>query len=161
MKLKDVILSWDIIVAIIITLITSIILPAILPIKFCLSFYNIGISVLSIIFSLFFAALAIIMTSSDNDFIDFLEENNDFTALLNSFKTTLLILFISLFYSIVLYVITDYFTNISDAMKFQNVVYFLLFEFLFCYSLFATGLSVKDTITFSKFRAKFSNRKKT
>lgn len=154
MKLSNIILSWDFVGAIIITFITALIIPTYLPLQFCLSFYNIGITVLSIIFSIFFAALAIIMASSDNDFIEFLEVNNDFSALLDSFKITLIMLFISLLYSITLHVLTTYIIE-ENPDNTQNKTLFLVFEFLFSYSLFATGLSVKDTIKFSHFRSKY------
>jgi hypothetical protein len=160
MKISTIILSWDFVVSIILTLATAIFMPTMLKISFCISFYNIGITVLSIIFSLFFAALAIIMTSSDNDFIEFLEEENDFTALLETFKITLLMLFISLIYSIVLYVTSDYFAKTNDDQFQQHKIFFLLFEFLFSYSLLSTSLSVKDTIKFSDIRAKYLKSKK-
>lgn len=160
MKISTIILSWDFVVSIILTLATAIFMPTMLKISFCISFYNIGITVLSIIFSLFFAALAIIMTSSDNDFIEFLEEENDFTALLDTFKITLLMLFISLIYSIVLYVTSDYFAKTNDDQFQQHKIFFLLFEFLFSYSLLSTSLSVKDTIKFSDIRAKYLKSKK-
>ena len=160
MKISNIILSWDFVIAIVLTLVTALILPSYLELDFCKSFYNIGITVLSIIFSIFFAALAIIMASSDNDFIEFLEENGDFTALLATFKITLVMLFISLIYSIVSYVIADYnLTTLQDQSVFQHKTFFLIFEFLFCYSLLATGLSVKDTIIFSNFRAKYLSKK--
>ena len=159
MKISNIILSWDFVIAIVITLITALIIPSYLTVSFCSSFYNIGITVLSIVFSLFFAALAIIMASSDNDFIEFLEENNDFTALLNSFKITLIMLFVSLIYSIILFVISD-FQNIElIPIPKQHKIFFLIFEFLFSYSLFATGLSVKDTIVFSVYRAKYISKR--
>lgn len=160
MKLKQIILSWDFVVSIILTLVTALFLPSELTVTFSISFYNIGISVLSIIFSLFFAALAIIMTSSDNDFIEFLEETGDFTALMNTFKVTLIMLFVSLIYSIVLYVCSSYsVVNGNDKIT-QNKIFFLVFEFLFSYSMFATALSIKDTIMFSGYRAKYLKNKK-
>jgi len=155
MRLSTVILSWDFVVSVILTLTSAIFLPSMLKIGFCISFFNVGITVLSIIFSLFFAALAIIMTSSDNDFIEFLEEENDFTALLDTFKVTLLMLFISLIYSIILFVISDYFAKLNDDQFQQHKIFFLFFEFLFCYSLLSTALSIKDTIRFSEMRGKF------
>ncbi len=160
MKISNIILSWDFVIAIVLTLVTAIVLPNYLELEFCKSFYNTGITVLSIVFSIFFAALAIIMASSDNDFIEFLEENGDFTILLETFKITLIMLFISLIYSILLYVITDYnLTTLKcEAVK-QHKTYFLIFEFLFCYSLLSTGLSVKDTIIFSNFRARYLSYK--
>lgn len=160
MKISNIILSWDFVISIVLTLVTALILPSYLELEFCKSFYSTGITVLSIIFSIFFAALAIIMASSDNDFIEFLEENGDFTILLDTFKITLIMLFISLIYSIVLYVITDY--NLT-TLRYENVkqhkTYFMIFEFLFCYSLLSTGLSVKDTIIFSNFRARYLSKK--
>lgn len=160
MKISSLILSWDFVVAIVLTLVTALILPNELSIEFCKSFYGVGISVLSIVFSIFFAALAIIMASSDNDFIEFLEEEGDFSALINTFKVTLIMLFISLIYSIVLYVISDYhLTNPANSVETQYKAFFLIFEFLFCYSMIATGLSVKDTIVFSNFRSRFLSMK--
>lgn len=160
MKLKDIILSWDLCISLIITLISCYLMPQMLEIKFCISFYNVGITVLAIVFSLFFAALAIIMTSSDNDFIEFLEENNDFTALLKMFKFTLIILFISLFYSIILYVASDYFATLYKDNFLQNKILFLSFEFLFSYGLLSTALCINDTIKFSQYRALFMKKKK-
>jgi hypothetical protein len=101
------------------------------------------------------------MTASDNDFIEFLEEEGDFKALLDSFKITLLFLFASLLYSISLYVGSEYIEkNVSEGWL-QHKILFIIFQFLFVYSLIATGLSVKDTIIFSQYRARFLiNRKR-
>lgn len=160
MKLRHIVLSWDFFLSLVLTLVTALFIPTLLKISFCSSFYNVGITVLSIIFSLFFAALAIIMTSSDNDFIEFLEEKGDFTALLDTFKVTLVMLFVSLIYSIVLYVCSEYIAKeISDVAK-QHKIFFLIFEFLFMYSMLATALSVKDTIVFSDFRSRYLKSKK-
>lgn len=161
-KYKAVLVSWDIFASIALGLLTFFVLPEYLNIVFTKSFYSIGISVLSIIFSLFFAALAIIMSSSDNDFIQFLEEKNNFTGLLWTFKYTLALLFISLIYSIVFYTISEYLIENSKANWEMHKLIFVIFEFLFCYSMLATFLAVLDTIQFSKFRAVFlSNRNKS
>lgn len=163
MKISNLILSWDFVISIILTLATASALPSYLSLEFCKSFYNVGITVLSIVFSIFFAALAIIMASSDNDFIEFLEEKSSFSNLLLTFKITLVSLFFSLVYSIILYVGTDYYiSNLQSKTVFQHKIFFLVFEFLFCYSLIATALSVKDTMIFSKYRNQFlsiKNRK--
>jgi phosphoglycerol transferase MdoB-like AlkP superfamily enzyme len=126
---------------------------------FACSFYSVGISVLSIIFSLFFTCLAIIMTTNDNDFIKFMEEDKLFTKLLFSFKFTLGLLFISLVYSIIAYQYFDYFVKSFDDKHKQNKVFFLLFEFLFSYGLIATAQCVYDTIMFSSYRSKFVIKK--
>lgn len=154
-KYKAVFLSWDIWISIVVGVITYSILPEYLDVKFTKSFYNTGITVLSIIFSLFFAALAIIMSSSDNDFIQFLEKENHFTELLWTFKFTLIILFISLIYSIGLYTFSEYLIENNTSEFEQHRIYFVTFEILFSYSMLATFLAVLDTIQFSKFRAVF------
>jgi ABC-type spermidine/putrescine transport system permease subunit I len=158
MKLANIILSWDTFISLIVTGVSYSLLPDELKLGFVCDFFNIGITVLSIVFSIFFAALAVIMTSSDNDFIKFLEEENHFTQLLNSFKITLLMLFVSLIVAISFNLWTQFQITISGEDT-QSKWYFLIFEFLFLYSLIATALSVHDTILFSKYRAEYMNQK--
>lgn len=155
MKINNYILSYDFLIALFSTMISYHFLPDLLRINFAISFYNIGITVLSIVFSLFFAVLAIVMASSDNDFIKFLEEEGDFTRLLFTFKFSLSLLFISLIYCIVLYMISDFhLKEIGETYK-QCKWYFLVFQFFFAYSLFSSALNVKDTIIFSQKRGDF------
>jgi len=153
MNVRTIILSWDTFVSIIITLLTAIFLPTSISSAFALSFYGVGINVLSIIFALFFASSAIIMTSSDDDFIEFLEVENDFTALLDTFKITLFMLFVSLVFAIILYIGTDYLIKKYPDGYAQSSAFFLILEFVFSYSLIATALSARDTIRFSSRRA--------
>jgi hypothetical protein len=155
-RLKSLLASWDIWIAVIITALASVCLPDYIDMKFSLSFYNVSMTVLSIIFSLFFTAMAIIMSSSDNDFIDFLEEKNTFTELLWSFKITLLILFISLLSSIILYTGTSYWIETYNNKNWVQNKYLLVFlVFSFSYGMFATWYCIMDTIKFSKFRSEF------
>ncbi|MDB5125170.1 MAG: hypothetical protein JWP94_3299 [Mucilaginibacter sp.] len=155
MKVSEIILSWDTLIALLITGLTCSLLPTNLALEFCSEVFTIGITVLSIIFSLFFASLAIIMTSSADKFIVFLEEKGDFIALLNSFKITLIMLFISLSYTIGLFFYTVYLIKDNLSHEKQSYYFFLSFELLFVYSLVSTALSINDTIIFSKMRAKF------
>lgn len=159
MKLKNIILSVDFCLSITITLISLITLPKELKSIFACSFYSVGISVLSIIFSLFFTCLAIIMTTNDNDFVKFMEESNLFTKLLNTFKFTLCLLFLSLVYSIVAFQYFDFFVKTFGDKHTQSKFYFLFFEFLFAYGLTATAMCVYDTIKFSSYRTKFINQR--
>jgi hypothetical protein len=155
MKLSNIILSWDFVVSIVGALVVATILPDMIETEFSASFYMVGITVLSIIFSLFFAALAILMSSTDNDFIIYLEEKKQFTRLMASFKFTLALLFASLIYSIILYVVSDYDIKKSHIPKEQSKWFFCGFVFLFSYGLLATAFSIKDTISFTHFRTKF------
>ena len=157
MKLKNIIWSWDFGISLIAMLASFIILPTFLRTDFAASFYSVGISVLSIVFSLFFAALAIIMSSTDNEFILFLEKKKQFTTLLWSFRFTLTLLFVSLIYSIILFTCSDFAIKYYDGKSLQHKGFFVAFVGLFCYSLLATALSVKDTILFSHYRTKFLN----
>lgn len=162
-RLKALIVSWDFMIALLSVIITYFLLPEFVNMKFALSFYNVAMTVLSIIFSLFFTAMAIIMSSSDNDFIEFLEEKNTFTELLWSFKVTLFILFLSLVLSIILYSGTSYWIekNFNDVW-FQNSKLLLMLEFCFLYGMIATWFCIMDTVKFSKYRAIFlkNNNKK-
>jgi hypothetical protein len=155
MKVKNIILSWDFVISVIIAIITWCLLPLWLKLPFAAGFYMVGITVLSIVFSLFFAALAIIMSSTDNDFILYLEEKKQFTTLMTSFRFTLYVLFLSLVYSIILYTCSDYVIKELGEKTVQHKVFFIIFLFLFSYSLLATGLSVKDSISFTHYRTKF------
>ncbi|WP_177735128.1 hypothetical protein [Flavobacterium inviolabile] len=138
-RIKAVIKSWDFVIALLSTITTYLLLPDYVNMKFALSFYNVAMTVLSIIFSLFFTAMAILMSSSDNDFIEFLEERNTFTELLWSFKFTLFILFTSLVLSIILYNGTSFWleTNYRDVWL-QKSILFLTLEFCFLYGILAT-----------------------
>ena len=153
MKLKDILLSWDLLCALIIAGFIGIISPFWLPNEFVKDLYSIGISVLSIIFSVFFAALAIIMSSSDDEFVVFLEEEGDYTKIITSFEVSLGIIFVALIYSIIIYGISSYwFVN-----KHINQQYYWLsiFCFLFLYGLFAVANSAIDAMLFSKYRTNY------
>jgi hypothetical protein len=155
MKLKNILWSWDFASSLVLSLLTLFLLPTWIKIPFASGFYSVGITVLSIVFSLFFAALAIIMASTDNDFIMYLEERKQFTRLMGSFKYTLALLFVSLIYSIILMTCSDFVVKYHGDKSIQHQVFFVVFTFLFTYSLTATALSVKDTISFTQYRTKF------
>lgn len=159
-RLKSMFISWDFLATVLVTAATYYIMPDYLNMKFLLSVYNMSITILALIFSLFFAALAIIMSSSQNDFIDFLEEENLFSELLWSFKLTLIMLFVSLIYSIVLYTGTSFFVETYGEQWLQSGMFFLVLSALFTYSMGATCVSVYDTIIFSEFRSKFERSTK-
>lgn len=161
-RFKAVILSWDFVITLLSVFATYLVLPEYINMNFALSFYNVAMTVLSIIFSLFFTAMAIIMSSSDNDFIEFLEKKNTFTELLWSFKFTLFVLFLSLILSIILYSGTSYWieTNHNETWL-QDYRLLLLLQFCFLYGMIATWFSIMDTVKFSKYRSDFLKEQKT
>lgn len=160
MKWRQFILSIDFAFAVIVTASVGYFIPATIKYDFTTSFYNVGITVLSIVFSLFFASLAILMSLSDSEFIDFLEEKEHYSTLIFTYKFTLVCLFFSLGYSIVLYAFADYWVKHHPKNCLHNNWFFLGFVFVFTYSLTATALCIKDAIKFSKYRLDFLKQKK-
>lgn len=162
-RLKSILISWDFGVALFSAITTYVLMPSYIDMDFALSFYNISMTVLSIVFSLFFTAMSIIMSSSDNDFIEFLEERSVFTELLWSFKFTLFVLFLSLVLSIIFYAGTSYWI-MSKTVKnnwVQDSIFVLILEFCFLYGLLATWQAIMDTIKFSKYRSIFLKQNKS
>lgn len=140
------------------SLIVAYVLPYCVSNEFAHDLYGIGISVLSIVFSVYFAALAIIISSSDDDFVRFLEEEGDYIAIISTFEFSLAALFVALFYSLIMYA----FTSAWISYKFESQPYWWLgiFTFLFLYGLFAALNSTRDSITYAKFRTRYLNRNK-
>ncbi|HEX8235983.1 MAG TPA: hypothetical protein VF600_08500 [Abditibacteriaceae bacterium] len=158
MKIKDIFLSADFIGAVAIAIALTGLLPTHLDNDFAKDFYSIGISVLSIVFSVFFAALAVIISASDNDFVMFLEEDGSYSNLIKVFRFTLGILFVALLYSVALYGLTAVW--ITSKGETQGKWWFITFCFLFLYSLFSAYNSTYDSINYAKFRAIYLKQQK-
>lgn len=88
-KFKSIIFGTDFIISTILFMILIFALPEYLSMKFMISYFNVVITVVSIIFSLLFTACAILLSSSDDDFIFFLNEDKIFDELLWTFKPEL------------------------------------------------------------------------
>ena len=151
--IKSILISWDLGISLAVALIIYFLFPHNVSNAFVKDLYGVGISVLSIVFSIFFAALAVIISTSDDAFVIFLEEEGLYTHLINTFKFTLMISFFSLIYSIVLYVITSNWL-ILLCME-QSIFFFSFFIFLFSYSLTSTFSSCMDSIKYSHYRSKY------
>ena len=115
--------------------------------------YSIAINVLAILFSMFFAALTIIVSINDSDFVAFLEEDNLMTNILKYFKFSLAVTFIVLFSTILLYIMTVF--NSADSNWGQYGGQFSFFLWAFSYSIFAILISAKDAIRLFNARVKF------
>lgn len=150
--IRKYLLSLDTIVALVLSIVGCLVLPRWVDVGQCKDIFNIGISVLSIVFSIFFASLAFIISSSDDEFVLFMEQNSGFTTLINTFKITLWSLFIALIYSLVMYSIATF--KIVDEL-FYHCSVVCSFIFVFFYSLTATMMSTKDSIRYAQKRAQF------
>jgi len=161
-KLKQIVISWDFGISLLLTIISSQILASSVSSEFAKDIYGVGISVLSILFSVYFAALALIITSGDDDFVHFLEEEGDYTGIIDTFKFSLLSLFSALVYSILVYTFTSaqiYQQHLGKPYTSQSEVFLWIFIFLFSYGLFAALNSTLDSITYAVFRTKFLRSK--
>lgn len=161
-NIRSILIGYDFKISVLLSVILYFILPDYLLMKFMITYYNIVITIVSIIFSLLFTACSILMSSSDDDFIIFLNEDKIFDDLLWTFKVTLIALFGCLIYSLFLYILTNYYIENSKIGEiwFQHKIIFCSLTLLTTYSLIATYLSVENTLIFSKFRSKYLKIKK-
>ena len=158
MKISNIVKSWDIWLALLVAIIVSVLLPGRIDSNFAKDTYFVGLSVLSIVFAIFFASLAIIMSSSHDDFVSFLEEKKQYTTIISTFRYTLLLLFAALLLSIIFYVYTSY--SVSQGNLHQSKWWFVCFSFVALYALLAVVMSTGDTINYSKYRARFVELKR-
>jgi hypothetical protein len=122
--------------------------------------FGMGIGVLSITFSVLFASLAFIISSSDDSFVAFLEEDGGvFTEIVNTYTWTVGSLFIGLIYSIIVYSISAFKISIYDDQEINNL-FIVIFGFLFFYGLIATLLSTTSAIKYTKRRIDYTKRQK-
>ncbi len=130
-----------------------------MPTALVKDFYGTGIGVLSILFSVFFAALAIIISSSDDDFVAFLEEDASYTRIVNTFRFTLVLLFVALLFSLCLYGYTS--IRLHAGFLYQSRWWSLIFEFLFLYALLAGLAASLDSVSYSQHRSRFISIRQT
>ena len=152
--IKKYLLSLDFIIAILCTALCLLFLPDFVSMKLSISLLEMGIGVLSITFGIFFAAMAFIMGSGDDEFVSFLQELNVYKSIISSFKFTVFTLFFALFYSIITFIIVSFCEDNKSYSKISEYV-IAVFCFLFFYSLIATALSTLSSIRYSESRVKF------
>ena len=118
--------------------------PVTIPMILAKDFYIVGVSVLSVVFSVFFAALAIIMSAGDNDFIAFLNEDGSYSEIIWSFRFTVLALFIALLVALLEYGYVS--IRISQKAELHSKWFVLAFVMCFTYSLIAVIQAVLDAL---------------
>ncbi|MGE5552808.1 MAG: hypothetical protein ACM3XZ_02655 [Betaproteobacteria bacterium] len=158
MKLRQLLFSWDTIAALIGAAVVHAALPESLPGAFVKDVYGAALSMLSIMFSVFFAALAIIISSGDNDFIRFLEDEGHYTAILATFRVTLGALFVALVASLILFADVS-FRLATNPGYCQDKAVLALYALPTTYALVAAVLSVWDAMKYAHFRTQFTRLK--
>ena len=151
MRLKHIFFSWDFVAALSIFIFGLFVLPHQIYAQEAINIYQVGVTTLSLIFSIYFASMAFILSSSDDDFVLFLEEKEHFTYLIESFSYTLKGVFISLMYSL-FFLIMNFFVEENVAVAINNKLIISLFLLIGSYSLFCVIGTTMDSIKFVKFR---------
>lgn len=155
-KVETYILSYDTILGLIALILGILFVPEKIENSVCIAVYGTAIAVLSIIFSIFFASLAVILAFPDNEFIIFIERGNRlFSRMLAYFKATLFILFASLIFNIVIYI----HASLNGYNTEYNRPIFLVFLFIFTYSLIATITAVIVTLKLTQSRSDYLARR--
>jgi hypothetical protein len=160
MKIKSILTGADLIASVITVLFIYFIINKDFLNSISNELANTGITVFSIIFPLFFAAFSIIMSSSDDEFAKYLHSKNYYNHIIDTFKFTLWLNFISLLFSILLkfYTISFQITELMNNRLLYIII--LLYIFICLYALFATFNAIMDSIKYTKYRGLFLNRKK-
>ena len=153
MTLRRIFISVDFLLAASASILFSYWLPDPVPNELVKDYDGVGITVLSIVFSIFIAALAVIIASSDDDFVSFLEEEGLYTAILQSYQFTLGLLFCALMYSLASYAYTA--KRLTEGVHAQWQGFVSMFCFLFLWSLVAAFASTWDAMKYATYRRRF------
>jgi len=151
---KSIFISWDIAVAAIVAVGLYLWLPSLISANILKPIYEVSISVLAVIFSVFFAALAVLITAGDNEFVRFLEEEGLYRRIIFTFKVTLVLLFIALLVSILSFVMVLPYSEAQTQFLYgkEQVV---MFAFISLYALLASIGATMDAIKYAEFRATY------
>lgn len=154
--IRSIVLSWDLYAAFIVVVFIRVLLRRPVTAVIARDIFEVSITALSIFVSLFFAALAILITSGDSEFHRFLQEEGYHKRILWTFKVTLFLLFLSLLAAAVMYVLV-----LPDAACPQGTAvpypggWLSLFGWLSFYALFAAVNSCLDAIKYAELRERF------
>jgi hypothetical protein len=127
--------------------------PTWFPVVVAKDVYGLSSSVLSIVFSVFTAALAIIISSPDDKFVRFLDAEGFYRDLLWGFTLTLGALFVALVFSIAAFSWTSY--QLAAKTSHQHHVGVIACGGLLTYALGATLTSTLSAIRYARTRAAF------
>jgi len=124
----------------------------------------VGTSVLSLHFSVFFAALAVIVSAANEEFLIWLEsdvptgEKGDYEKIVSAYRFSLIALFVALIVSLWFFGYTT--IRIGNGVRYQHNWFLVAFTFVFFYGLFVAVQASFYAVRFSQFRNEFSMLKK-
>jgi hypothetical protein len=155
--LRSIVLSWDFWAALLAAGLMSVLVGSPVTMSVARDLFGVSITALSIIFSVFFAALAVLITSGDNEFYRFMHQHGFQRRIMWSFKVTLLLLFVSLVAAMCLYILASPDANDPQRSALPYPALPLVaFGWLAFYALFAAISSCLDAIKYAEYREKFS-----
>jgi len=153
-RVESILVSWDWPLAAVLTVLLASQLPRGLSYQIANGIFEVSISILSIVFSVFFAALAILITSGDNEFVRFLEADGLYQGIVNTFRLTFALLAVALLTAIILFTTSLVPAGADPSPPFPAQL-LIAFGFLGLYSLFAAVSASFDIIKYAQYRAKF------
>lgn len=157
-KLRKLFVSKDFWIAIIVGVLVIAFAPNRIPLYLAKEVLTVSVSVLAIIFSVFFAGVAVIMTAGDNDFITFLQVDRTYSKIVWSYKATLMLLFGALVFSLVLLIIVLAHAEpgaLAASSAFVPKWLMTLFGIISTWALFAALSAAADAIEYANLRARF------
>lgn len=153
MNIKKYLLAFDFLLATPVFVNLAWLLPPTISTTLAKDLFAAAMSVLSITFSVFFAALAVIISGSDNDFVRFLEEDGSYTKITETFRFTLEAIFLALLMSVFGFGLAS--AQVANQCSEQSKWFLVGFSFFFLYSLLAALGIARDSITYARFRTQF------
>lgn len=154
-RAQSLFLSLDFIMSAIIAVCIAIFIPSKIEVGIAKEIFNVAIAVLSIVFSVYFAAMAVVISAGDDKFVSFLEEDGSYSHIIWTFKVTLLLLFSALILSIILFTIVLPFKDAPLPDRYFPTLGIALFSWLSLWSLFAAAQVTLDAIKYSQYRVRF------
>lgn len=159
MNARRVIVSWDFGAAVASAVIVAGITPRFIPNATAQDLFRVGTSVLSLLFSIFFAALAVIVSSANEEFLVWLAsgtksgEKGDYEKIVSAYRFSLLALFVALVVALWLFGYTS--IRMGNGVHDQHKWFLVAFTFAFFYALFVAIQASFYAVKFSQFRNEF------
>jgi hypothetical protein len=156
-KWRD-LLSWDLFLAATLATGARLLLPAWTSNALAKDLYGLGVTVLSIVFAVFFTALAVIMTAGGDEFVSYLRHLGVYRGIMQTFQYNLVLLFVALMYAVSGFAVTA--AAADRGWRLQSSWFVVGFTFFFLYGLFAVIDSTNDAVRWSHYRIVFLEKTK-